>query len=435
MATSIELEQYVSEQRAVPSLRSNIRWTLAGNVLYAACQWGMLSVIAKLGTSAAVGQFALGLAICAPVYMFTNFQLRAVQATDSRNEFQFSDYFTLRLLATGVGWVSVLGIVLALQYDPITTQVIVLISSAKAIECLSDVIAGLLQKEERLDRVAVSLLIRGSSSLIAFALIFLYSESLVAAVIGMLLAWCSVLVLYDLRWASTYAGNWRRFISFNRTVQRRLLVLSLPLGIVMTLLSLNVNAPRYFLQHFLGSSILGIFASLAYAVVAVGLIVNAVGQSASTRLSQMFADRRTGEFWRLTLKLCLLGVAIIFTGVPLAIVIGRPVLTLLYRREYAEHIGVLALMVASAGVSAVASFLGYGVTAARQFRQQVPVVFASTVFTVVMAFFLVPRFGLAGAAGTVLLSALVSVSGYAWVLMRATESAAMKEIQCESCTF
>ena len=32
------------------TLRMNFLWTLAGNVVYAACQWGILVVLAKLGT-------------------------------------------------------------------------------------------------------------------------------------------------------------------------------------------------------------------------------------------------------------------------------------------------------------------------------------------------------------------------------------------------
>ena len=58
------------------SLRSNFAWVLAGNLVYAACQWGMIVALAKLGSSYMVGQFSLGLAIATPVLMFTNLHLR-----------------------------------------------------------------------------------------------------------------------------------------------------------------------------------------------------------------------------------------------------------------------------------------------------------------------------------------------------------------------
>ena len=54
-----------SQPRALPmlSLRANFIWALAGNLVFAACQWGALSMLAKLSDATTVGRFSLGLAI------------------------------------------------------------------------------------------------------------------------------------------------------------------------------------------------------------------------------------------------------------------------------------------------------------------------------------------------------------------------------------
>jgi hypothetical protein len=62
-----ETTEVVSQPAHGLSLRRNFAWTVLGNVTYAACQWGMLVALAKLGSPEMVGQFALGLAIGAPV--------------------------------------------------------------------------------------------------------------------------------------------------------------------------------------------------------------------------------------------------------------------------------------------------------------------------------------------------------------------------------
>lgn len=84
------------------TLRHNLSWTFAGNVVYGACQWGMLVVLAKLGSPEIVGQFTLGFAVTAPVLMFTNLQLRLVQATDAKHQYLFGDYCGLRLISTHI---------------------------------------------------------------------------------------------------------------------------------------------------------------------------------------------------------------------------------------------------------------------------------------------------------------------------------------------
>src|SRR5690349_12465381 len=82
------------------SLRANVSWTLLGNVVYAACQWGMLVAFAKLGQAQMVGEYGLGLAITAPVFMFANLQLGSVLATDAAGASAFADYFGARATTT-----------------------------------------------------------------------------------------------------------------------------------------------------------------------------------------------------------------------------------------------------------------------------------------------------------------------------------------------
>jgi O-antigen/teichoic acid export membrane protein len=393
-------------------LRVAFSWTLAGNAIYYACQWGMLSVLAKLGSAAVVGRFALGMAITAPVFMFTNLQLRGVQATDSRSEFEFADYFTLRCLATSLGFAAVVAVALLSRYDRSTRCVIVLLGGAKSVESLSDVVAGLMQRVERLDQLATSLMIKGIASIIAFTAVFWTLRSLAAAVSAIGLTWLLVFLLYDFRLARKAIGSTAKMLKLNSEILGRLVVLSLPLGIVMALMSLNTNIPRYVLEHYLGESKLGIFASLAYLGTAASLIINALGQSAAARLSRMFADRQFEAFTLLLQKFALLGALIGVIGVPAAAVFGRVVLSILYRPEYANYLSVFLIVIATTSVLAVASFLGYGVTAARSFKMPMLVNGATTLTTAMLSLLLVPRFGLMGAAIALLLAALVQVVGF-----------------------
>ncbi len=421
--TEFEIEQPLTLTRSeIPTLRNNFAWTLAGNVFYGACQWGMLSVLAKLGSPSIVGQFTLGLAVASPVFMFTNLQLRAVQATDVNAECGFADYFTLRLLTTLLGLTLIVALLPLAGAAPAVRTVILLVAVSKCLECMSDVTAGLLQREEQLKRVAISLMIRGIGSVLAFSLTFAYFRSLVWSLAAMSGVWLAVLLFYDVPNVKSLIGRQDGFFRFDRQELRRLMMLGLPLGWVATLASLNANIPRYFLQHYLGFADQGIFASLAYLVVVINLVVYALTHSVTTRLARLFADGDHKQFLRLLTKLSMLGVLITAVGVPAAFLVGRPLLTLLYRREYADHVGLLALFVGIAGLSTIVAFLFCGLTAARTFRIQVPVYFAAMLTGVAGSALLVPRFGLIGAGIGLLLSAIFLVAGGVWALNRIVRS-------------
>ncbi len=404
---------------AVPSLRITFTWTLVGNVVYALCQWGMISGLAKLGNAAAVGQFALALAITAPVFMLTNLQLRGVQATDARSTFDFGDYFTLRAAGTCIGLIAVAVIMVVFGYDRATCFVVMLVAIAKAIESFTDVIAGLLQKYERLDQIAISMMLKGGFSVIAFTAAYAYWHSMVAACACLCLTWLTVFLSYDLQLARRRLKGRSKFVALDRSTLWRLLKLAAPLGVVMALGSLNANIPRYVVQHYRGASELGIFAAIAYLVIVVGLIANALGQAAAPRLSRNFADGRVREFARLLKHMSLLGLGIAGAGVIVASVFGRAVLRLVYGPVYENHLSLLILLIVTSGVTAVAAFLGFGMTAARQFRAQVPIIAVTVATGAGFAIALTPCWGLMGAGFAILIATSAQVLGSLIVLVNA----------------
>jgi O-antigen/teichoic acid export membrane protein len=403
---------------ATPPLRVAVSWTLAGNIVYSGCMWGMVLVLAKLGSAIIVGQFALGMAIATPVFMFTNLQLRGLQATDSREEFEFSDYFALRCLATAIGFAAVIVIILTLHYDRITRTVILLVATAKVLESLSDVVTGLLQRLEKLDQVAFCFILKGVGSTLAFAGIFWRFRNLAAALLAMTLVWLLVFTTYELRRARQALPETAVLFRFKTGSLKTMLVLSLPLGIVMAFGSLYTNIPRYFLEHYMGPRELGIFASLAYLGTSATIVINALGQSVSARLSRMFAEGQFEAFTSLVRKLVLFGILLGVGGVPLGLLLGRRFITLIYRPEYAQHLDVFVAMIATTSAVAVASFVGYAVTSARCFKMPVPIAGASVAATAISSFLLVPRFGLMGAAIALSVASVVQAIGLVVLLNR-----------------
>ncbi len=417
------------------SLRLNFSWTMVGNVVYAGCQWGMLMVLAKLGTPEIVGTFALGWAVCAPVMMLASLQLRAIQATDVKRDFLFSDYLGLRLLTTGLALLAIVGLSLATMQDWQTILVIVAIGVAKSFASISDMIYGLLQRQERMDHIAVSMMMKGLLSLTVLGLGFYLSGQLLWGVIGLAAAWLLTLLFYDLPCGArmlafcqenpTHAGpaagaGWTRLRpSWEPKTLARLAWLALPLGLVLMLFSLNNNIPRYFIEHYLGNRDLGFFAALAYLLVVGHTVVHALGQSASPRLAHFYQAGDMKKYRGLLLKLMALGALLGVSGVLVAGLGGRQLLSLLYRPEYAEHVDVFLCLMIAGGFYYAFSFLGYGLTAARYFRVQLPLFTLVAATSALACFWLIPSFGLLGAALALIISTVIQGLGSAVIIMHA----------------
>ena len=408
-----------AEERPLPSLTSSFMWTLGGNVLYSASQWGMLSVLAKRGSPTIVGVFALGLALSAPVFMFCNLQLRSVQATDAKGRYSFADFFVLRSVCTVAALLFICGMSAFAGYQGEVLVVLATLSVAKAFEAWSDVIAGLLQRHERLDLAARAVAVRGVVSLVVFASVFATTRKLGAACISLAITWAAVVCIYDISLARGVMQKGERFFSASKSRMRELLKKSLPLGIVMTLISLNANLPRYLVVHYLGASQLGIFASLAYLLTAVNLLSLALGQAASARMASMFAGGELERFRHVLVTLVGFGAGIGGVACGVALGFGGTLLRLLYGTSYSSHQGLLLILAATAGISTIATFMGFAATSAQSFRAQVPVIAAMTLTTLLGSWLLVPVLGLNGAGFALLISAVVQLAGLTFVTLRA----------------
>ncbi|MGH9862830.1 MAG: lipopolysaccharide biosynthesis protein [Candidatus Acidiferrales bacterium] len=389
-------------------LKRNFAWTVAGNVIYAGCQWAMLVAIAKLGTAEMVGQFALGLAVSAPVYMLTNLNLRAAQATDSRHEYRFGHYLAVRLAGTLVALTVIAAIVGFSRYRRETALVIAAVTLAKASESVSDLLYGLWETRERFSSEAVALIGRGLGAVIALGVALFLTKNLMLAVLAYAGWWAAWLLSYERSTAKHILASGTAPEALRPAWEpqrlKELAVLSFPLGAVMLLISLNANIPRYLVEYYWGEAALGYFAALAYIQVAGTMVVNALGQSAAPRLAHYYLSDRKA-YVRLLGRMVAFAALLGLSGVGVALAFGKPLLRLLYRAEYAAYADVFVWVMVAGSVLYMAGAVGFAYTATRRFRSYLLPFGLNTLVGTVAAPFLVKAAGLTGAALTVLLVA------------------------------
>ena len=135
------------------SLGRNISYAALGNAAYACCQLLTMLVLVKLGSPTMVGEFALAVAITAPIMIFSQFNLRSVQATDARADYAFGDYLALRLVTTAGALLFVAAAAMVSSHSRELALVIGVIGLAKALDSVADTFFGNWQRNERLDAV------------------------------------------------------------------------------------------------------------------------------------------------------------------------------------------------------------------------------------------------------------------------------------------
>lgn len=377
-------------------------------------------VIAKLLSPTEVGYYVLGLAITAPVVLFSMLRLRGVQVTDAQNLNKFEDFFGVRLITNCAAILVVFGILVSLtsRYDFSVYVIIFLIGINKIIESTSDIAYGLMQKHERLDKVAQSMIIRNVGALTFLAVAVKLTGHLVFGIASIGIWWLLVLFFFDKRNAEKFGPFVPRF---HPKIMLSIVWLALPLGVGTGIMVLNSNMSRYFVEAYLGSESLGYFGAMAYVVVGASRATMALGQSASARLARYYISNRKA-YVRLLQKMLAVALVLAVGAVLFGIYLGKPFLSLVYTPEYAERQDVFIWLMVGAGVTMIISMLGYAVFATRHFKMQLIGAIVVCCVSLLASWLLIPRYEMKGAAWAMLIASITQCLCLLVIIMLALKS-------------
>lgn len=392
--------------------KKNFSWLLAGNVFNAGSRGALLVILAKMGMPADVGIFSTALSINTPIFMLADLDLRTILATDSKNQYSFSDYAALRmhscLFSVCISFIVALILTVFFNLSIVSALVIVVMAVAKSLEALSDLILGLLQKNRSMEKIGKSLIIKAILSCSMMAVIFYITKSVVLATVGLALSWATVLVLYDICNARMI---FKQKLVIDYKAIKGLFKTSLPMGIVLMIWSLNLNIPNYFIGGYLGSDELGYFSSMFHLVIASDIIVNSLMQSELPSLAGYYWEGRRKSFFKtlknLVLIACFLGTA----GVLISSCCGKHILAILFREDYAVRSRVFTLLMLAYAVQYINICLNNSITAARLLKVQPYIYIVALIGNLIANIILVPRHGLYGAAYAVVISAVIQLVG------------------------
>ena len=405
------------------SLRRLFSWALVGQGTYAASQWALLVAIAKLLTPAAAeraaDQWVFALALCAPFVLFAQAEMRVLLSAESPDAPRFGtrSYLAARRGGNLAMAAAVLAVGAWALPDLASYRVLAWLVLARIIEGRVDIVYGHYQKAERHAWQAQSQIARGCLGLLLGGLGLWLTDSLEWMVAGMALAWLIILLAWDRRRLTSLRFTAESDLDPRAT--QRLWRRAWPLAVAAALISLNSSLPRYVLEALAPEGRLGIFGSVAYLLVVMTLVNQALRGATLPRFAVAWqrGERRAASrvLVGTLLVAALPGLALAL----LALLWGGPLLVLLYNGSYADQGPLFAWLSLAAAAGGIAGCLRAALTAMGRIRSQVPVTALAATVTGICAWVWVPESPLLGAATAVLAGRSAMALVHAGILVHA----------------
>jgi O-antigen/teichoic acid export membrane protein len=392
------------------SLHNNFVWALLGNVVFAATHWGMIALLARITSPSHVGHFALSLAVCSPIAMFSNLQLRALLASDAESEFHIKDYLSMMVLMSPIGLAAIGCVVWGGGFGAEASLAVLLMGIAKNIESFSNICYGALQRNKRLDLVGKSLLIKGPASLLALGLLVWATQSIAMGIAGIILVWFVLLVIYDSANVSEMKKEFICLQSMNAwdfIKLKKLFKLGFPLAISTFLLAFTVSVPNLLIGRLLNETAVGVFAALASLSWAGVPVINALGQVLLPRLGECYVAGDRYRMRRLVLGTSFGGLILGVVGIFGAWGLGTRIIAYVYGTDYLGHNNLLMWLMGAACLLYASRFLADALTAMRCARALLIVQSLTVIMVILGGYWTILLAGLEGMAKVLALSLAV----------------------------
>lgn len=385
------------------ALRRNALHALVGNGFFAATQLAILVALTQFSSPETVGRYSLALAITAPAYLLANLKLRQMAITDAAGEYTYVLYFTCRVGATALVWFAVA--LPALMLGSSVNWVLLLVSTTKALENISDILYTAPHKHGHLDRVSRFLVLRGSASAAAFIVLIWLGHPIEWALLAMIAIYATSLL-----WETSEAKKHEqvRLTRPGRSVLS-LARVALPLGAALGASSLSTMIPRYALQHSDGVEAVALFSTAAYLLTVGGLVLNSLAQAAAPQLATTLHVHGPAAVRPTFIRLQGAALTLSLVSVGLAAWLGEPVLSMVFGDYYGEADNVLLVLCIATVATYQSALIGTMLNVYRRFEAPLPITSVALIATAFTSLPLAHQWGPVGAATAVVVGALAEL--------------------------
>lgn len=373
----------------------NFIWNSLGTGINSFNSLFFLIIVTRVNDIQTAGIFSLGYATATILYTLAMYSGRLCQVTDIENKISDKDYIANRLFTCFLMLVGATGFLLLKQYSPFKTMVFALLAIFKGIEAFSDILYGVMQKNEYLYKAGQSLSMKGFIGIAIFLIVDLITRDLRWACFSVIIVNLLVLIIYDYFLVS------RKLIDKTSKVNVKNVAAILKSEFFVFVNSFAgiyiLNAPKYAIDSYLTEDVQAIYGYIMMPATVMTLFTQFIVMPFLGKLKDLYEKKDLKAISKITFKIKLIVIAFGGFAVLAAFLLGPEFLGLVYGLDLTAYRMNLCVIIASYIFYAISYINLVTLTTIRHTFVQFVIYIISMVIAWVGAKILVSNFGINGA--------------------------------------
>lgn len=391
------------------NVRRTMFWLTVGTLIYLGAHWVLTVVVVRISGQSVNGDYTIALSSSSIAYAVVLFGMRPFQISDTRKEYADSIYLASRLVSSVLA-ASAFAVSLPFTADvgrlwPVLT----LFLGFRLTEGWMDVLHGILQNADRMQKAGIALILRALAELAAFSGTLAATHDLTAAVGVMFTISLLSLLVMEWPWSKPHtdgvpfarAGGWPRTLLLVRACS--------PLLVANLAYSVMLFVPRNAVGAIWGAELLGYYGSISAPLLLIPVVVSYLYTPFMPVLAEHELSGRQRQLTGLTVRILGVILGLIAVAFVLLPIIGPPLLSLMFGHGVLDHLDLLWPVAASVSCTALVYFGNAVMAAIRRIRWTLFAAVAAGGVVLFLSDSLVRRHGPNGASFALILGQCVQL--------------------------
>ena len=374
--------------------KKNVIWNMIGTTFNAFNSLFFMMIVTRINGLKSSGVFTLAFSLACLLCLIGGYEGRVYQVTDVKNEYSDVEYIVHRIITCVIMMVIVIFYCLIMKYDIYKFIVTFALCLMKCFEVFSDVFYGVLQKNDKLYIVGISLFLKSVFSVVAFIAFDLITKNLLISCLVLDLVWVILFLMYDLPKSKSIIQ--KDSYSFSNVL--RLFKTGFFSFAILFLSVYLVYAQKYALDGVVEESLQAIFGMILMPATIISLAGQYLLQPILNTMANLNSNGEKKEFNKIVFKALLLIAAFGVVCVIGAYILGIPVLNILYNVNIDDYKLHLLIIIFGAILYSMSTLLSAALTTVRYTFVQFIVFSISSVIAFVISQILIGQFSIYGAA-------------------------------------
>ena len=376
------------------NFKKNFIWNILGTGLNAFNSLFYMIVVTRVNGLDDAGVFTIAFATACIIYFLGVYAGRIYQVTENDKSINDKEYIANRLITTVLMLIIVIIFVLLKRYSVFKCTVFILLTLYKALEAFSDVIYGILQKNEKLEIVGKSLFYKSLISIIAFTIIDIITKNMIISILGIIITNIVLMIFYDFNKGKIYIDESSRVVKKNilKIFKNGFFTFGIAiLGVYV------LNAPKYAIDNYLANNFQTIFGIIVMPATVIGLVAQFLIHPYLNQLVKLYDNNDYKNFMKLILKIIILIIVFGCFATVMAFLIGTQVLGIIYGIDLNTYKLALALIIVSATLYTIGTIYSSILITVRVTLPQFIIYLIVSVFACIISNILTKKFEIKGA--------------------------------------